>query len=414
MLVAKFNAQAQVSISSPYSLFGIGSLYSNSSQLNMAIGGSSVAFSSPYFINPYNPASYSSFDTNSFVFDGAMHLKTGSLSTIDNTQKFNFGSISNVYIGFPVTHWWSASLGVLPFSNVGYEIHDDQTLEDFGHLVNIYKGTGGLNKAYIGNSFSPFKNFSVGFNAAYIFGDINKESAVTFPDSATYTNTMIKNSTRLSKLTTEFGLLYKINLKSGYFLQTGITVNPTHNFTGKTDYIVYTFARNYSTNRDIPKDTIEYNPGAATETKLPLAIGAGVMFGSANRWFATADVNYQKWSQFSYLGKNPGLKDNLRISVGGQLRPSSVDIGKYWERINYRAGFRFEQSYLELKNTRINDFGISFGLGLPMKKTRSTINLAVELGSQGTTNNGLIRENYFRFTLGTALQERWFLKRKYN
>lgn len=413
-LVTVINAQAQVSISSPYSLFGIGSLYSNSSQLNMSIGGSSAAFSSPYFINPANPASYSSLDSNSFVFDGAMFLKRGTLATKELSQKYNFGSISNVFVGFPVTRWWRASLGVLPFSSVGYEIND--AIEDavIGRHINIYKGSGGLNKAYIGNAFSPFKNFSIGVNAAYIFGDINKESAVTFPDSATYTNTMIKNSTRLTKLTAELGLMYRFNFKEGYFLQTGVTINPEHTIIGKTDHIIYTFARNYDQNRDIIKDTIEYMPGAETSTTLPLAIGGGFMLGNTNRWFATADVQYQKWSQFKYLGNNPGLKDNLRISLGGQLRPSPVDIGKYWERINYRAGFRFEQSYLELQNTRINDFGISFGLGLPMKKSRSTLNLAVEMGTQGTTDNGLIRENYFRITLGTALQERWFLKRKYN
>lgn len=413
-LVTVINAQAQVSISSPYSLFGIGTLYSNSSQLNMSIGGSTAAFSSPYFINPANPASYSSLDSNSFVFDGAMFLKRGTLSTKELSQKYNFGSISNVFIGFPVTRWWRASLGVLPFSSVGYEIND--AIEDaiIGRHVNIYKGSGGLNKAYIGNAFSPFKNFSIGVNAAYIFGDINKESAVTFPDSVTYTNTMIKNSTRLTKLTAELGLMYRFNFKEGYFLQTGVTINPEHTIIGKTDHIIYTFARNYDQNRDIIKDTIEYMPGAETSTTLPLAIGGGFMLGNTNRWFATADVQYQKWSQFKYLGNNPGLKDNLRISLGGQLRPSPVDIGKYWERINYRAGFRFEQSYLELQNTRINDFGISFGLGLPMKKSRSTLNLALEMGTQGTTDNGLIRENYFRITLGTALQERWFLKRKYN
>ena len=138
------------------------------------------------------------------------------------------------------------------------------------------------------------------------------------------------------------------------------------------------------------------------------------MVGSNNRWFATADINWQKWSEFRYLGNNPGMKDNLRISLGGQFKPSAVDMGKYYERINYRAGFRFEQSYLEIKQTRINDIGISFGVGLPMKKSRSTMNIAVELGQQGTTANELIKETYVKFTVGTALQERWFLKRKFN
>jgi hypothetical protein len=143
-------------------------------------------------------------------------------------------------------------------------------------------------------------------------------------------------------------------------------------------------------------------------------MGAGFMIGSNNRWFATADINYQKWSEFRYLGDNPGLKDNLRVSLGGQLRPSSVDMGKYYQRINYRAGFRYERSYLEIKQTRINDFGISFGVGLPMKKSRSTMNIAVELGRQGNTDSDLIQENYMRLTIGTSLQERWFLKRKFN
>jgi hypothetical protein len=89
-------------------------------------------------------------------------------------------------------------------------------------------------------------------------------------------------------------------------------------------------------------------------------------------------------------------------------------MGKYYQRINYRAGFTFEQSYLEINQTRINDFGISFGVGLPMKKSRSTINIAVELGTQGTTQNNLVKENYMRLTIGTSLQERWFLKRKFN
>ena len=138
------------------------------------------------------------------------------------------------------------------------------------------------------------------------------------------------------------------------------------------------------------------------------------MIGSTNRWLATADVNWQKWTEFRYLGTDLHLKNTLRIALGGQFRPAIVEMGKYYERINYRAGFRFEQSNLEIKNTRINDFGVSFGVGLPMKKSRSTINIAVEVGSQGTTNNGLIKDNYVRFTLGAAIQERWFQKRRFN
>ena len=414
LISSAFVTTAQVSISSPYSIFGIGNLYGVSSQMNMALGGAATAFSSPYFINPVNPASYMAFDSNSFVFDAAFNLRSGTLQTIDQSQKTKFGTISNIYFGFPVTKWWRASLGVLPYSNVGYNIQSSQVIPDIGNEVSVFKGSGGLNKAYIGSAFSPFKNLSVGINMSYVFGNIIKEQALTFPDSATYLNTMVRSTARLYKINYDLGLTYRINLKEGKFLQIGLTYNPKQSVDGQSEKTAYTYTYDYTKDLNVNKDTISYETGTKGQVTLPSAIGAGLMFGNTNRWFATADVNYQKWSEFRYLGDNPGLKDNLRVSLGGQFRPSAVDIGKYYERINYRAGFRFEQSYLEIKNTRINDFGISFGVGLPMKKSKSTINIAVELGTQGTTNNGLIKENYLRFTIGSALQERWFLKRRFN
>ncbi len=409
-----FVATAQVSISSPYSIYGIGNLYGISSQTNMAMGGASTAFSSPFYINPGNPASYMSFDTNSFVFDAAFNLRTGTLKTIDASQKTNFGTLSNLYFGFPVTKWWKTSLGVMPYSNVGYEMQNTQVIDDIGNIVGIYKGSGGINRAYFGNAFSPVKNLSVGINMSYLFGNIVKQSAVTFPDSTAFANTMVKSSARLNQLNFDAGLMYRINLKGGKFLQLGLTYQPKQVIAGESEKIAYSYSYDYASSIERLKDTISYSASASGEVILPTSIGAGFMIGNRNQWLATADVNYQKWSEFSYLGDNPGLKDNLRFSLGGQFRPSTVDIGKYYERINYRAGFRFEQSYLEIRDTRINDFGISFGVGLPMKKSRSTINIAVEVGTQGTTQNGLIKENYMKLTIGSALQERWFLKRRFN
>jgi long-subunit fatty acid transport protein len=414
LILPAFFAKAQVDISSPYSIFGIGNLYGVSSQMNMAIGGASTAFSSPYFINPSNPASYMAFDTNSFVFDAAFNLRSGTLKTTEQTQKTRFGNLSNLYFGFPVTKWWRTSLGVMPYSNVGYNMQGTQVVENIGKMVSVYKGSGGLNKAYIGNAFSPVKNLSVGVNMSYLFGNIIKQRAITFPDSGTYANSMVKSTAKLKKINFDMGLIYRIPMKEGRFLQVGLTYNPQQEIDGHAEKIAYTYAYDASTNEEQLKDTISYESGNDGVVVLPTAFGAGIMFGSTNRWFATADVNWQKWSDFRYLGNNPGLQDNFRVSLGGQFRPSPVDIGKYYERINYRAGFRFEQSYLEIRNTRINDFGLSFGVGLPMKKSRSTINVGIEVGSQGTTDSQLIKENYIRFTVGTALQERWFLKRRFN
>ena len=65
--------------------------------------------------------------------------------------------------------------------------------------------------------------------------------------------------------------------------------------------------------------------------------------------------------------------------------------------------------------TEIKDFGISFGLGLPLRSL-SNLNLGVEYGRKGSTINNLIQENYFNFKLSLSLsaigQQAWFIKKR--
>ena len=79
----------------------------------------------------------------------------------------------------------------------------------------------------------------------------------------------------------------------------------------------------------------------------------------------------------------------------------------------YRAGVRWEHTGLKLNNQDVKDFGITFGLGLPVN-VLSKINIGVELGQMGTNNAGLIKENYTNIMLGFSLSDIWFIKRKYD
>ncbi len=81
--------------------------------------------------------------------------------------------------------------------------------------------------------------------------------------------------------------------------------------------------------------------------------------------------------------------------------------------MNYRFGFHYDAGILKINDTRINEYGMSFGIGLPVSQSYSSVNLGIEIGKRGTTNNNLISENYFKFTLGISLFERWFIQRKY-
>jgi hypothetical protein len=399
---------------SPYSRYGIGKLYSNGNLLNMGMGGTSIGSRNPLFVNPYNPASYTCFDSTSFVFDAGLSARLLTLKTSTVTEKINDAGLSYITMGFPITKWWKTSLGVLPFSSMKYQIGIDSTLENLGNVRFGYNGNGGLNRGYIGNGFKIGKNFSLGVNFSYIFGTLDKVRTVSYPDSGNYFSSRLTNSYIIKNLYFDFGAQYYKELKNGLLLTTGVTFSPGQSLTGSADFLAVTFYHNDASNLDVTKDTALYQTGVEGKVHLPMSAGLGMTLGRSNRWTIGTDFQYTQWSSYKFFGASDSLKNSFRFSLGGQYKPSPMDVGGYLKRINYRAGIRFEKSYLELRNTSLNEIGISFGLGLPMKKSRSTINLAFETGTFGTTDNRLIKENYFRISLGASMFEKWFVKRKYD
>ena len=147
---------------------------------------------------------------------------------------------------------------------------------------------------------------------------------------------------------------------------------------------------------------------------LPASVGFGFSLGKNEKWLAGADIHFQQWEKYTWFGVSDSLKNSLRLSVGGSYNPSASTVSSYWQRVTYRGGFRYSQSYLGLRGQNINEFGISIGVGLPLPRTRSTINVAAEFGTRGTTTNNLIKENFVKFTLGLSIFERWFIIRKYD
>jgi hypothetical protein len=147
---------------------------------------------------------------------------------------------------------------------------------------------------------------------------------------------------------------------------------------------------------------------------LPDKYGFGFTLRSSDQWMVGADYQWQNWSNYKAFDRNDSLQNTMQISLGGEFSPSPNLMASYWRRVKYRVGFRYNKTYLDLRDTRINEFGISFGLGLPIPRSYSTMNLGFEIGRKGTTASGLIQNNFYRITVGISVWERWFVKNKYN
>ena len=78
-------------------------------------------------------------------------------------------------------------------------------------------------------------------------------------------------------------------------------------------------------------------------------------------------------------------------------------------------GLYYHSGYLNINEQAIQRLGLTFGFGLPLsRKMPSTLNLSFDLGQKGTTENSLYQENYFFTTIGINLNDKWFIKRKFD
>ena len=120
--------------------------------------------------------------------------------------------------------------------------------------------------------------------------------------------------------------------------------------------------------------------------------------GLNNKLFELDNVEFKKGSKFSF---------------GGFYIPKYDSFTNFFSRLVYRAGLRVEDTGLQIDNQSIKEVGFNFGFGIPFQGF-SSVNLGFEVGKRGTTNAGLIQENFFSVRLGMSLSDLWFVKNKYN
>ena len=411
-----YQAQGQIQINSPYTRFGAGNLVENGMNPRInAMGGLYYGLQANNLINPANPASYAAFDSVSFVFDGGVFGIMTDLHTAKQSDRGNYISLSHLMFGFPVTHWWKTSLGVMPFSYVGYDIYSENGADTIAGLPateQVFQGSGGYNQLYWGNGFRLGKKLSVGFNLKYIFGSIYRSRGISFPDSVEMKNTYIKGSVRPSDFYGEIGIQYKASLGKDLFMVVGGAFSPQVQIRSKASYIVTTYFGDINSVQ-YSYDTIDYNLNVKGDWTLPIRTGAGITIGKTGKWLAGADFLWQNWEKYEYFGVSDSLVNKWNISIGGEYIPDATSISSYLQKINYRAGVHFGKAPMEFRGQHLTEFGIDFGLGFPVKKSKSMINFSAIIGKLGTTQYGLIQENYLKFTLGVNIFENWFFKSKY-
>ena len=404
-IIFSSSAFAQLGTSSPYSRFGLGDLQGNIFPEYNALGGGVTAISSKNSVNPSNPATYTSFKANSFLFStGGLHKTTNIQNSTDN-QIANNSSFSHLTVAFPISRKLGASVGMLPYSNIGYTLN---ARDNNANADMIYSGDGGLSKIYFGGAYEPFKGFSVGINASYLFGGLNRRKQLVYDDESFF-NARSNSKINLKGYFYELGILYKKSLSADKEISFGLTANNNSSISAKRTNLVETFSGANEIVKDTALSTLER--GDAT---LPQYISTGISYRNGEKWLLVADYSMQNWEDYSLFDEGDDLNNSMRISGGLQYTPEFNSVTKYYKRMQYRLGGAYSNTPLTLNDTQLKEMSVSFGFGIPVRKSRTKYDVSLTVGQRGTTDNNLIKEQFVRFGLSVSYDGIWFVKRKYD
>ena len=434
VMFISFQVFSQETGISPYSRLGIGTINRSHSPAYNTMGGASIGLSDFNLINVSNPASYSSFMKHIPIFevDGSTEILNLKSSTSEGTLAAT--TFTKIAMGLPLSERLGVSIGLMPYTTTGYDIISNSTITNVGEVSYLFQGKGGVNKVYLGSGYELIDkdsiSLSLGFNANFLFGRIEESRRVEFPDDNTALNSLISQSTNHNGFNFDLGLLYKQMISKSFSFSIGANFNAGGNLNASRDQLSATYTNFNSV--QVIRDTISFGEDNEGTVRIPMSFTLGGSLNFNKNLDIAFQYQAQDWTDFKEDFTIPTTQDSLAssnyFSVGIRYTPvNPFEATKYYQSIQYRAGFRYGNSPLQFNNIAIQEFGTSFGLGIPIRKSASNkgefkslsmINIGVEVEKRGTTEAGLIQENftniYFGISIMPQAQNRWFVKRKFN
>jgi len=412
LIFAQF-ANSQNNTNSPYTRFGYGDISDNNNGEQKAMGGVSIGSRSSSSINTVNPASYSSVDSMTFMFDiGSAALLSRFKDGNGSTSKFN-ANLEYITMQFPLSKTMGFSAGVLPYSFSGYDFRKDSVILnntntsafDSINTTRSFIGSGGFTQVYTGLSIKLLKHLSLGVNAYYMFGNIYNYRDLSFNSmttntisSANYPESTQSNYITAHNFRFRFGAQYFTSVANKHDLTIGLIYENKTALSSK-----YT-----QMNTGVLSDTTTTNPGF----QLPTIYGVGINYCYNRKLTIGIDYSMQEWKNAQYFGKTDSLNNRSKLAIGIEYQPN-YNGRKFSDRVRYRAGFNITDPYYNLGTSQPKNYSLTCGLGLPLynraNNTISMLNASIEYGKIGSS---VLSEEYFKFNFNITFNEHWFMKRK--
>lgn len=388
-------------MNSPYSIYGIGDIETRVYNRTSGMGGTGIATRSAEYFIDNNPAAISALPRSFYFLNAAFTGKTVTYDGegVDQTNRRNRDFwVKGIALGVKINKFWASSIGFKPYSNVNYNFSGGKSVVGSSDTYDaVYEGNGGLNDYHWINGFSLGKHISVGLKSSIIAGGINQTETIN--NAATVSSIQTKQQDYFGSPRFEFGAIYSLAVNKKWdFSLGGKYVNKTKFPSERT----ITVTENATTilNENINKQDRFF---------LPRTYGIGITLTHNKKTTFAADYIFENWSPLNIQGEGWALTNSSRFSAGMEFAQHADVRGQLVEKRYFQFGGFINNSYLQVNNTPINEFGITAGMG--GKVTGNLLyTLAVEGGNRGTTAENLIRENFVQFTITLTYRDFLFSK----
>lgn len=404
---------AQTIGNSPYASYGIGDVKYDNSIETISMGGISTAYVWDFNnqFNFQNPAANSNLELTSLKFQATNENQY--LKSSENKYNKHSTYVSGLSLAFPISKKLKFGIKYSPYSSKDYNITQSINLPDGTLGKQNFAGSGSINLVQMAFGFHFTPSFSLGIRSNLFFGKLY-DTEETIYNHTTLINSR-ENQVNVNNFNFTVGSVYQQKLKNNKKLTFGATytLGNTSDFESSfknSTYYIYNNTKSYLSNIS--------ESNQKTKNILGKEFSFGIGYGHEAKWFISTQFNYKNGTNTTAFNKTFDYQDSYRFSVGGWYLPNYNNFRNYFSRVTYRYGAFFEKGNLQINNTSIDKYGISFGSSFPFQKSNinrlSSIDLGIELGQKGTLKNNLIRENFLNFTIGINFANKWFEKQYYD
>ena len=406
---------------SPYSVYGIGDISKEGTAYNKSMGGTGIATRNRKFINYLNPAAVTARDTLSFMADFGLVQNNTVFRQGDLKSGHNTFNIYDFVMSFPIYRSSAFMVGITPYSDVGYDFSSIETKPDIigntGNITYDSYGSGSIYQAFFGAGVTLWKKLSLGAEAIYYFGNLDKITRMDYTDQS-YRSLNSGSELTIRGLTGKFGLQYEQKLGGDVSMTIGATYRMGTNMKGYATNFRYATQSSVTDSLRHTVDTL-----GARGMRFGDEIGVGISVKGGEKWSAEFDYLRSDWRKSGFdsapgFAVSGGSVFSSTVSqsfrAGFEIVPNRNDIRSYLKRCSYRVGAYYDQAYYKLDGNNVNSIGVTLGMTLPVFQWHNGITLGVDVGQRASNRHDMIRERYATFFIGFNIHDIWFRKIQYN